>query len=65
MAELRPEDVRVYMKRCLDLAWTLDPAPWKPDAPPEAWMRRIWSVSRANHRIEMEANEERRALSRS
>ncbi len=54
MAELRPGDVRVYMKRCLDLARTIDPAAWRPDAPPEAWMQRIWSVSSARHRIKME-----------
>ena len=56
MAELRPGDVRVYMKRCLDLARTIDPAAWRPDAPPEAWMRRILSALSAKRWIEMDAD---------
>ena len=65
MVELRPGDVRVYMKRCFDLARTIDPVAWNPNASAEAWGRRVWSVWSARHRIEMEADERRRAPSRS
>lgn len=59
MAELKPGDVRVYMKHCFDLARAIDPIAWSPDSSRVAWRRRIISVWHARHRLEVETSQER------
>ena len=59
LAELKPGDVRVYLRRYLNLARTIDPTAWRSDVPADAWRRRIRALGKALDRIETAEEPER------